>query len=197
MSKKIIALIVCGAIIAVGAIATGVYFIGYSTGKKTAQSSDGGQEISEPVCAMSDFKLFDSAVDSYATKEGFGASYLQKNFAMPAEDANDLVEHPENWLCFQTYFSIKNTDIDELSIFGVNCDNNGKNGVYIFTGTTEVYTIPKKGSYVLCVPVLYRNNEMSTEEAREALGVLNATVRYGAYFDPDDCVNYNAPITLE
>ncbi|MBQ6264863.1 MAG: hypothetical protein IJK60_05380 [Clostridia bacterium] len=196
MSKKSIIIIVCAVLAAVAAISAGVYYLGYSSGKKKAVTP-AEQEISEPVCRLSDFRLYDTAVDQYASKEGFGAPYLEKYFEMTASDAKDLVEHPENWLCFQTYISIKNTDIDELSLFGIDCANNGKDGVYIFTGTSEVYSIPKKGSYVMCVPVLFHNNEFSTDEAREKLGVLDATVSYGAFYDKDDCENYNAPIALE
>ena len=195
MSKKIIITIICVALVAVAAIATGVYYLGYSSGKRTAESSQ--QEISEPVCELNDFTLFDTAVDQYATTEGFGSPYLTRCFNMPEQDANDLVEHPENWLCFQAYFSIKNTDVDELSIFGVDCPGNGKNGVFVFTGTSEVYTIPKKGSYVLCIPVLIHSNEPSTDEARKMLAGLDVTIRYGAHYDPDDCVNYNAPISFK
>ena len=194
MNKKIIITIICAALVIVAAVATGVYFLGYSTGKKTAEA--GQQEISEPECALDDFVLYDTAVDQYATTEGFGAAYLTKCFNMSEQDANDLVEHPENWLGFQAFFSIKNTDVDELSIFGVDCTDNGKNGAFVFTGTSEVYTIPKKGSYVLCVPVLIHNNESSTDEAKDMLAKLDATVRYGAHYDPDDCVNYNAPISF-
>lgn len=197
MSKKIIITIICAAIVAAAAIATGVYFLGYSAGKKNAETPVAEQEISEPVCQLNDFSLYDTAVDQYASKENFGVPYLTKYFEMTEADANDLVEHPENWLCFQAYISIKNTDIDELSLFGIDCENNGKDGVYVFTGRSGTTTIPKKGSYVMCVPVLFHNNEYSTDEAREKIGVLDATVCYGAYFDQDDCENYNAPIAFK
>ncbi|MBQ8944246.1 MAG: hypothetical protein IJ050_07065 [Clostridia bacterium] len=195
MNRKKIITIVCISLAVVCSIAAGVYF-GYYVGKKSIRTAE-KQEISEPVCEMSDFTLFDTAVDQYATTEGFGAPYLKKCFEMPEADAQDLVSHPENWLCFQAYFTIKNTDISELSIFSVTCPDNGEKGVYIFTGTTGVYTIPKKGSYVLCVPVLYKSNELSTDDARDMLNVLDVNIRYGAHFDPDDCVNYSVPVSLK
>ncbi len=195
MSKKKTILIICVALVAVAAIAAGVYFIGYSTGKKTAEA--GLPEISEPKCKLNDFTLFDTVVDQYAKGDGFGAPYLMKCFNMSEEDANDLVEHPENWLGFQAFFSITNSDVSELSIFGAACAENGKDGVYVFTGTSEVYTIPGKGSYALCVPVLIHNNESSTDEAREMLSKLDVTIRYGAHYDPDNCVNYNASISFK
>lgn len=195
MSKKRIILIICATVVAVAAIAAGVYYIGYSTGKKTAEA--GKPEITEPVCTLDDFTLYDTVVDQYATTDGFGAPYLVKCFNMSEEDANDLVEHPENWLGFQAFFAIRNTDINELSIYGADCAENGKNGVYVFTGTTEVYSTPGKGSYVLCVPVLIHNNEASTDEARKMLSGLDVKIRYGAYFDPDYCVNYSASVSFK
>ena len=197
LSKKIIIIIICAALVAVAALSTGVYFLGYSAGSKNVVTPASEQEISEPECALSDFTLLDELIDEYSTKESFGVPYLTKCFNMSEKDANDLVKHPENWLCFQAYISVKNTDIDELSLFGVDCQNNGKDGVYIFTGLSEVVTVSKKGSYVMCVPVLFHNNEYSTDEAREKLSVLDAKVCYGAYYDKEDCENYYAPVKFK
>ncbi|MBR6004683.1 MAG: hypothetical protein IK063_00480 [Clostridia bacterium] len=142
MNKKIIITIICAALVIVAAVATGVYFLGYSTGKKTAEA--GQQEISEPECALDDFVLYDTAVDQYATTEGFGAAYLTKCFNMSEQDANDLVEHPENWLGFQAFFSIKNTDVDELSISAWTALTTAKTGLLFLPAQARFIQFPKK-----------------------------------------------------
>ncbi|MBQ4244552.1 MAG: hypothetical protein II702_06535 [Clostridia bacterium] len=184
MKKKILIILLAAVCLAGGGIG------GFLYGRKTKTETK-PPEIYPPLCTIDSFQDNDKEVSVYATSPNFGADYLQKRFNMSASKAKNLVEHPEEWLGCQVFIHIENQDTIPIYVYGTDCTNNGKDGVYIYTGMkSETKIIERNGYYNYPVTVLINNNEVSIDEARKMLNSLDFSVIYGADASYEDCENY-------
>lgn len=192
--KKTVVLV----IVAIACVAVGIA-VGFIFGQRTSEKTDSVTQdvvvnVGEPVCKVVDFKLYDELVDAYATNENYGVTYLMNAYNMDKKTALSVSSNPEEWLCFNLFINVMNEDELPLYCHRVACDNNGKDNIYVFTESTEVRGVESKGTLSMVTTVLVKNNELSTDQAFEALKGLDLTIAYGDSFDPDDCELKFAPV---
>ena len=101
-------------------------------------------------------------------------------YQMSEEVAAKFYEAPEEWLAYEQIIILKNAGDEDLTIYGFEVKNNGKNGIYISTnlggelGIAAGALEPATASF----SVLCSNGELSSEEVMELANKMEVSVVY-------------------
>ncbi len=178
MKKKII-------IPAVILLALIIAAISFAVGRKSAEKSS-----ETPYITVSEFKEANKTVDKYVADFNSGGNinpdYLVRCYGISESEAKDFFENPGEWLCYDVFIDIHNSSNKNLYFFGLKNKDNGKNGVYVFTGTTSILGIPAGGVTQSCVSVLVSNGDMSDAEAESLVRSMPVSIAYAEKDEPDD-----------
>lgn len=170
-------------IIAAVLLLAAVIAVSFITGRKTAP--EGGIA---PSITIEEFRPADPTIDKYVREYRAGGSidpaYLTKCYGINEAKAKDFFENPGNWLCYDAYITISNSSDKDCYFFGVNCDENGKDGVYVFAETTSILGIPSGGKNQICISVLADNSDLSDAEVEKRLRAMPLYVAYSENDDP-------------
>ena len=174
--KKIICIIIAAVVVA-GAI-TGVCLY-FSKEKK------GGEDKVSVTATFSDFTLYDAMFD-YVDKypERYGNEFVNY-YGMDKKTADNMLEHPEEWLAFNVFITVHNNTENDTAIFKIRNKDVGKNGIFIRGAVDGTFQVVNGNTDTeLCVPVLIHNSDPSLKEVYEMVKKLNIEIGYGSV--PDD-----------
>lgn len=165
MKKVIIAIIV--AAIAIGA-GLGVYFGFFAEDKNDSeiQITTVKDELVENIRLL---EAFIRNPDRYK-------KVLAEKYELGEEKAAEFYESPEEWLTFEQLITISNTGSENVTVYGFEVENNGKDGVYISTDIGGELGIQPGGEGPASFSVLCSNIELSTDEVQAILDKMDISV---------------------
>ena len=167
MKKAIIAIV---AVIIVAAIAVGGYFI-FNSDDKTPE------EITL-TAIKDDFVLNDNLLVALVRNPDRYQAALANEYGMGEAKAAEFYQAPENWLAFEQIIEITNNSVENITIYGFEVENNGKNGIYVNTNIGGELGISPNGTGPASFSVLFENGDLSTDEAKALIDELNINVVY-------------------
>jgi len=91
---------------------------------------------------------------------------LINEYKMSADKANEFYDCPEEWLVYGQSITIYNNTADNITVYGFEVENNGKNGVYLSTSTGGELAIAPGGNGPASISVLCENGDLTTDEAK-------------------------------
>jgi hypothetical protein len=167
MKKIIIALI---AVVLAAALAVGGYFV----------LSDNNKEPQQLLVYRDDFIEGINLLERFVKNPDRYKTALINEYQMSEEVAAKFYEAPEEWLAYEQIIILKNAGDEDLTIYGFEVKNNGKNGIYISTnlggelGIAAGALEPATASF----SVLCSNGELSSEEVMELANKMEVSVVY-------------------
>lgn len=167
MKKIIIALI---AVVLAAALAVGGYFV----------LSDNNKEPQQLLVYRDDFIEGINLLERFVKNPDRYKTALVNEYQMSEEVAAKFYEAPEEWLAYEQIIILKNAGDEDLTIYGFEVKNNGKNGIYISTnlggelGIAAGALEPATASF----SVLCSNGELSSEEVMELANKMEVSVVY-------------------
>jgi hypothetical protein len=167
MKKIIIALI---AVVLAAALAVGGYFV----------LSDNNKEPQQLLVYRDDFIEGINLLERFVKNPDRYKAALVNEYQMSEEVAAKFYEAPEEWLAYEQIIILKNAGDEDLTIYGFEVKNNGKNGIYISTnlggelGIAAGALEPATASF----SVLCSNGELSSEEVMELANKMEVSVVY-------------------
>lgn len=167
MKKIIIALI---AVVLAAALAVGGYFV----------LSDNNKEPQQLLVYRDDFVEGINLLERFVKNPDRYKAALVNEYQMSEEVAAKFYEAPEEWLAYEQIIILKNAGDEDLTIYGFEVKNNGKNGIYISTnlggelGIAAGALEPATASF----SVLCSNGELSSEEVMELANKMEVSVVY-------------------
>lgn len=189
MKKILIAVI---AVVLVAALGIGGYFV----------LSDNNKEPEELLVYRDDFVEGINLLERFSTNPDRYKKALINEYQMGEDVANKFYEAPEEWLAYEQIIVLKNVSDEDLTIYGFEVKNNGKNGIYISTnlggelGISAGALEPAPASF----SVLCSDGELSSEEVKALADKMEISVVYSKtpteYNDGTESVEEkkNAPI---
>lgn len=166
MKKILIAAI---AVVLVAALGIGGYFV----------LSD-NKEPEELLVYRDDFVEGINLLDRMVTNPDRYKAALVKEYQMGEDVANKFYEAPEEWLAYEQIIILKNVSDENLTIYGFEVKDNGKNGIYISTnlggelGIASGALEPATASF----SVLCSDGELSSEEVKALADRMEVSVIY-------------------
>lgn len=167
MKKAIIAIV---AVAVVAAIAVGGYFIFNSDGKNP-------EEITLTV-TKDDFVLNDNLLSALIKNPDRYRSSLATDYAMGDTKTAEFYVSPEEWLSCEQIIQITNNSTENVTVYGFEVENNGKNGIYVNSNIGGELGISPGGTGPASFSILFENGDLSTEEAKALLDELEIKVVY-------------------
>lgn len=167
MKKIIIALV---AVVLVAALAVGGYFV----------LSDNNKDPQQLVVYRDDFVEGINLLERFVKNPDRYKAALVNEYQMGEDVAAKFYEAPEEWLAYEQIIILKNAGDEDLTIYGFEVKNNGKNGIYISTnlggelGIAAGALEPATASF----SVLCSNGELSSEEVKALADKMEVNVIY-------------------
>lgn len=167
MKKILIAVI---AVVLVAALGIGGYFV----------LSDNNKEPEELLVYRDDFVEGINLLERFSTNPDRYKKALINEYQMGEDVANKFYEAPEEWLAYEQIIVLKNVSDEDLTIYGFEVKNNGKNGIYISTnlggelGISAGALEPAPASF----SVLCSDGELSSEEVKALADKMEISVVY-------------------
>lgn len=188
MKKTIIAII---AIIIVAALGVGSYFLFFD---------DNGSEGT--VTAVRDgFVDSPQVLEALATRPERYTKVLETEFQMGEKKTAEFYECPEEWLTYEQLITIYNNSEDNITVYGIEIENNGKNGVYVSTSAGGELSIAPGGNGPASFSVLCDNGDLSTDEAQALAEEMKIKVIYSKtpteYDDGTESVEETKTVALD
>lgn len=166
MKKAIIAIIV---VAVVAAAATGAYFIFFNNSNAPTENID----IS---VTMDDFFESNSRFEAMVKNPERYRRALAEEYQMGEDGASEFFENPDEWLAYEQLIVIKNESDHDVTVYGYEVKDNGKNGIYISTASTGEIGISPGGTATTVFSVLCSNIEVSTDEAKALVDEMDVSV---------------------
>ncbi|MBQ2694999.1 MAG: hypothetical protein IJF57_05555 [Clostridia bacterium] len=166
MKKAIIAIIV---VAVVAAAATGAYFLFFKNSKPPVE------DIKVTV-TMDDFIESHSRYDAMMKNPERYMRALAEEYQMGTEGAEKFFENAEEWLAYEQIIVIKNDGDHDITVYGYEIEDNGKNGIYISTSAGGEIGIPPGGTATTVFSILCSDIEASTDEAKALVDEMNVNV---------------------
>ncbi len=166
MKKAIIAIIV---VAVVAAAATGAYFLFF-------KNSNPPVEDIEITVTMDDFIESHSRYDAMMKNPERYQRALAEEYQMGTEGAEKFFENPEEWLAYEQIIEIKNNSDHDVTVYGYEIKDNGKNGIYISTSAGGELGIPPGGTASTAFSILCSDIEVSTDEAKALVEEMDINI---------------------
>lgn len=165
MKKVIIAIVIAAVAIGTG---LGVYFGFFAEDKNDSeiQITTVKDELVENIRLL---EAFIRNPDRYKT-------VLAEKYELGAEKAAEFYECPEEWLTYEQLININNTGSEDVTIYGFEVENNGKDGVYISTDIGGELSIQPGGEGPATFSVVCSNIELSIDEVQAIIDKMDISV---------------------
>lgn len=167
MKKAIIAVV---SAVLVVALAVGGYFVFFNKSDDESQVFAYREDFLEGV----------NLVDRIAINPDRYQKVLVNDYKIPEDTANSFFEHPEDWLAYEQIIEISNKSEENITVYGFEVKDNGKNGVYISTdlgselGIAAGTSSPVSASF----SVLCNNNDLSNDEVKALADKMEVKIIY-------------------
>lgn len=167
MKKAIIAIV---AVIVVAAVAVGGYFVFFA-------DKENPDEITL-TAIKDDFVLNDNLLVALVRNPDRYQAALANEYGMGENKAAEFYQAPENWLAYEQIIEVTNNSLENITIYGFEVENNGKNGIYVNTKIGGELGISPNGIGPASFSVLFENGDLSTDEAKALLDEMDIKVVY-------------------
>ncbi len=168
-NKKII--ITVAAVIAFVAIAAGAGILA----SHIANNSNNDETV---VAITEDFNEDTLLLERLAMHPERYTENLINEYKMSEEKANSFYDCPEEWLLYSQSITIFNNTADNITIYGFEVENNGKNGVFLSTSTGGELAIAPGGNGPASISALCDNGDLTTDEAKELVSKFKIKIIY-------------------
>lgn len=165
--KKIIIAIV--AVVLVAACATGAYFAFFGTDKNASPDLD---------IVVDDFAEGVSFLEAVVKNPERYKTKLGKEYQMADETVADFFEMPEEWVSYEQTIVLYNIGENDLTVYGFDIKDNGKNGVYVSTVLGGELGIPVGGHGTAIISVLCDDGDKSVEEVKAIVDKMEISAVY-------------------
>ncbi len=167
MKKAIIAII--AVVVAIAAI-TGGYFL----------FADKDEPKEELVAYRDAFVEGLNLIESFSVHPDRYTNSLINGYQMSEDVVASFFETPENWLAYEQLLEIQNVGENNLTIYGFEVKNNGKDGVYVSTSLGAEIGISAGASEPASISfsVLCSNGELSSEEVKAIVDKMDISIVY-------------------
>ncbi len=166
MKKAIIAIIV---VAVVAAAATGAYFLFF-------KNSNTPTEDIKVTVTMDDFVESHSRYDAMMKNPERYRRALEQEYQMGTEGAKEFFENPEEWLAYEQMIVIKNDSDRDITVYGYEIKDNGKNGIYISTSLGGELGISPGGEATTVFSILCSDIEVTTDEAKALVDEMDVNI---------------------
>lgn len=166
MKKTIIAIIV---VAVVAAAATGAYFLFFK------DSNPPAEEIKITV-TKEDFYESHSRYDAMMKNPERYIRALAEEYQMGTDGAYGFFENPEEWLVYDQTIVIKNDSDHDITVYGFEIKDNGKNGIYISSSSAGEIGISPGGSATTVFSILCSDIDVTTDEAKALVDEMDVSV---------------------
>lgn len=167
MKKAIIAIVIFAV---VAAAAAGGYFI--------FSGNDEPKEAVSLSITKDDFTETFSRIEAYIKNPDRYEAALASDYEMGNEKAAEFYAAPENWLAYEQILVVKNVGDTDVTVYGFEVKDNGKDGVYISTASGGEIGISPGGSATTSFSVLCSDGELSTDEVKAIVDSMEVSVVY-------------------
>ncbi len=162
--KKIILAIAIG--ILVVAVGTGIYFF-------TADKNDGTVSVT-----VDDFADNPDTLESLMTRPEKFTKVLENEYHLGGEKTAEFYEYPEEWLTYTEFLTVTNSTDETITVFALEVNDNGKDGVYICTSLEGDIEIEPGNTAPVYFNILCDNGDLSTDEAKALVGGMDIKLAY-------------------
>lgn len=111
------------------------------------------------------------------TPERFKPVFAEKG-GMDKKTVKNFFEHPEEWLVYSYTLSITNMGDETITVYGIDVENNGKNGVYVIADFGAELGLSSNGTGYAAIDVLCSNVELTEDEAKAAVDEMVMNIVY-------------------
>lgn len=111
------------------------------------------------------------------TPERFRPILLESG-GMDKKTADSFFETPEEWLVYSYTLSLSNIGDESITVYGMEVENNGKNGVYIIGDFGAELGLSQNGTGYTAVDVLCSDIELSQDEIKAIVDEMVLNVVY-------------------
>ncbi len=111
------------------------------------------------------------------TPERFKPVFEEKG-AMSKKDIKDFFDAPEEWLVYSYVISLSNIGSESITVYGMEVENNGENGVYVIADFGAELGLSQNGTGYTAVDVLCSNIDLSEEEIKAIVDGMVMNVIY-------------------
>ena len=167
MKKKIIIAIIIAAVVAAAGI--GAYFL-FGSG-----DSGSGKEVS---AVKEDFVQGAGIIEAYSMNPDRFKKSLVNEYQMGEETAAKFFEAPSEWLAFDQMINIKNTGDTNITVYGFEVKDNGKDGVYIGTSLGGALSIAPGATVPTSFSILSSQILMSDDEIHALVDKMEISIVY-------------------
>lgn len=165
MKKSLIAII---SVVLVAAIAVGSYFIFFNKEEDT----------NFITATREDFFDVPELLEALAVRPETYKKILAEEYELGEKKADEFYECPEEWLTYEQLLTIYNNSGDNVTVYGFEVPDNGKNGVYIYTSLGGELEIAAGGNGPTSFSILCDNGDLSTDEAKALVDNMLIKVIY-------------------
>lgn len=158
--------------------------------KDKNDNKDGAEASSQQAEVTGTGKYIDVEIDSDSFKENEKLMYayldnkelhfdtLSKKFGMGDEVANKYYETPEEFYVYTYAVTIFNSGNKEVAVYGLRCENNAKDGVYVNTENAlgAVYNIGVGSECGATITVICNDPDLSQDETRQIVDSMEIEV---------------------
>lgn len=170
--KKAVKIILIVLVI-LGVIA-GIAFAALKFGKKAPAAQEG-----EVTAVIEDFA---EDINIFTTAKKNPDRYtlmLQNSFSMDKKEIESFLKQPEEWLAYNVFLKVSNTNELQSAFTKAVIEDNGKDGLYISEGVGgSVVSIPGGSEGSIVLTVLLHSPDPSMDEVREMVEKKNISLRY-------------------
>lgn len=165
--KKIIIAVVAVALVA--ACAAGAYFAFFSADKTASPDLD---------IAVDDFTEGVSFLEAVVKNPERYKTRLGGEYQMDDATVAEFFEMPEEWVSYEQTITLHNIGENDLTVYGFDIKDNGKNGIYISTVLGGELGIPVGGHGTAVVSVLSNDSDKTLEEVKAIVDKMEISAVY-------------------
>lgn len=176
MKKKVVvSIIVIGAIALAAALP---YFL--TNGNRLPRSERGSDPVAngELVATKNDLIESASLIEIISREPERFRLALASQYQMSQKKADKLLQSPEDWLSFEQIVEIKNVGGKNISVYGFEISDNGKNGIYISTKIGGRLDLAPGSSASASFNALCENADLSFAQAQEIIDKMKVKAVY-------------------
>lgn len=163
MKKIILAIIIGVLVIAVG---TGIYFV-------AADKNDGTVSVT-----VDDFADNPDTLESLMTRPEKFTKVLENQYHLGAKKTAEFYECPEEWLTYTEFVTVTNSTDETITVFALDVNDNGKDGVYICTSLEGDIEIEPGNTAPVYFNILCDNGDLSTDDAKALVESMDIKIAY-------------------
>ncbi len=156
------------------AVIAGIAFAALRFGKKAPAGQEG-----EVTAVIEDFTEDINIFETAKKNPDRYTLMLQNSFAMDKKEIDNFLKQPEEWLAYNVFLKVSNSNEQQAAFTKAVIEENGKDGLYISEGVGgSVVSIPAGSEGSIVLTVLLHSPDPSMDAVREMVENKNISLSY-------------------